>query len=323
VNTQKLIHYATLAPSGHNTQPWKFSVNENVIHIYPDFSRCLPVVDPDDHALYISLGCALENLIIAAGQIGHKSIVDYFPKDEKEECIRVTLNENGNDDVEDIYRAITVRQSNRSMYNGKEIPDDDVQKLRDANVYDTVNINIFKTNDKDIEPIIEFVKEANRIQFNDKRFVQELISWMRFSKKEMRNRKDGLTAEVMGFPFVPRWLGRIIIKTFVKPEREASKCEKQIRSSSIMMLFIGKKNDKKHWMDIGRSFERVALTATSLGIAHAHINMPCEVVSIREKLARHIGVTENEEPLLLIRFGYAKKLPRSPRRPMKEIMKPL
>lgn len=322
MNTQQLIYYATLAPSGHNTQPWKFSVEENVIRIYPDFSRRLPVVDPDDHALYISLGCALENLIIAAGQNGLKSNADYFPKDEKEECICITLAEDGSDDVVDLYRAIPVRQSNRSMYDGKEIPDADVQKFIDANVYDTVKIKLFKTNDKKIEPIIEFVKEGNRNQFNDKQFVEELLSWMRFSKKEVRDRNDGLTAEVMGFPFVPRWLGRNIIKIFAKPESEATKCEKQIRSSSVMILLIGKKNDKKHWVDIGRSFERLALKATSLGIAHAHVNMPCEVVSVREKLSHHLGLKEDEQPLLLIRFGYANELPRSPRRPVKEIMSP-
>ncbi len=45
----ELIRFATLAPSGHNTQPWKFTINENSIQICPDLSRCLPVVDPDNH----------------------------------------------------------------------------------------------------------------------------------------------------------------------------------------------------------------------------------------------------------------------------------
>ncbi|MBD3386211.1 hypothetical protein GF407_14980 [candidate division KSB1 bacterium] len=60
----EMIRFATMAPSGHNTQPWKFSLHENTITIFPDYKRRLAVVDPDDHALFISLGCALENLII-------------------------------------------------------------------------------------------------------------------------------------------------------------------------------------------------------------------------------------------------------------------
>ncbi|MEW5961151.1 MAG: twin-arginine translocation signal domain-containing protein, partial [Chloroflexota bacterium] len=60
----ELIRYATLAANGHNTQPWKFAVKENEIEIQPDYTRRLPVVDPHDRELWISLGCALENLLV-------------------------------------------------------------------------------------------------------------------------------------------------------------------------------------------------------------------------------------------------------------------
>lgn len=57
MDIKTLLAYAIKAPSGHNTQPWKFRVEGNTITISPDFSRRLPIVDPDDHALFISLGC--------------------------------------------------------------------------------------------------------------------------------------------------------------------------------------------------------------------------------------------------------------------------
>jgi nitroreductase len=82
---KELIRYATLAPSGHNTQPWKFSIKENSIRIFPDFTRHLTVVDPDNRELYISLGCALENLVIAARYAGYDSEVEYFPTGEPAE----------------------------------------------------------------------------------------------------------------------------------------------------------------------------------------------------------------------------------------------
>jgi hypothetical protein len=320
MNINQLISHATLAPSGHNTQPWKFSVDGNIVRIYPDFQRSLPVVDPDNHALYISLGCALENLMISANHNSLDGTVDYFPGDEESECIRVSFSVNGDRGDEDLFDAIPVRQSNRSLYDQKAIPADHLQKLIDAIYYETVKIRTIDTNDQEIEPVIDLVKEAAGIQFRDQQFVEELLSWVRFTKKEVKESRDGLTAEVMGFPNVPRWLGRLILKTFAKPESEASKTEKQIRSSSLLMLFISKKNDKKHWVDLGRSFERVALRATSLGIAHAHLNMPCEVEPVRNRLATHLALENDEQPLLLIRFGYAKERPRSPRRPLDEVI---
>src|ERR1700724_1574368 len=55
---RELVRYATLAPSSHNTQCWKFRIQERSITIEPDFSRRCPVVDPDDHHLFVSLGCS-------------------------------------------------------------------------------------------------------------------------------------------------------------------------------------------------------------------------------------------------------------------------
>jgi hypothetical protein len=185
-----------------------------------------------------------------------------------------------------------------------------------------VEIRRFGVGDPDIEPIIDFVREGNIVQFNDTAFVAELVSWIRFSRREVSARQDGLAAEALGFPAVPRWLGRWIMTTLVKPEGEADRQEKAIRHSSLLLLFIARGNDKRHWVDVGRSFERVVLTAASLSISHAHVNMPCEVEPIRTRLAVHLGLSAGEQPLLLIRLGYARKrLPPSPRRPVDWVMR--
>jgi hypothetical protein len=71
-----IVRYAILAPNGHNTQPWQFHAEGNAIDIRPDFSRATPVVDPDDHHLYVGLGCAAENLLIAATATGRPGQLD-------------------------------------------------------------------------------------------------------------------------------------------------------------------------------------------------------------------------------------------------------
>ena len=63
---RELVRYATLAPSSHNTQCWHFHLQDRALAITPDLSRRCAVVDPDDHHLYVSLGCATENLAHAA-----------------------------------------------------------------------------------------------------------------------------------------------------------------------------------------------------------------------------------------------------------------
>ncbi len=82
-----MIENACKAPSGHNTQPWLFKIREAEIDIYPDFSKELPVVDHNHRELFVSLGCAVENLCVAAREKGYHTEVKVI----KDSFIRVLL----------------------------------------------------------------------------------------------------------------------------------------------------------------------------------------------------------------------------------------
>ena len=103
-------------------------------------------------------------------------------------------------------------------------------------------------------------------------------------------------------------------------EKEAKKCEQAIRNSSGLVFFISEDNSKHNWINIGRSFERFALKATQLGLNHAHLNMPCEEVVVREKLKSHLGLSKEQQPLLLLRIGYSEPMPNSFRRNVEEVL---
>ena len=75
-----LLRLAVLAPSIHNTQPWKFSVDRGRIGIFADRTRWLAAADPDQRDLRMSLGCVLENLLIAARHYGYQPEVTYAPR---------------------------------------------------------------------------------------------------------------------------------------------------------------------------------------------------------------------------------------------------
>ncbi len=113
--SQELVRYATLAPSSHNTQCWKFAMDGQGIAILPDFSRRCPVVDPDDHHLYVSLGCAAENLVQAAQALGLGSEVRF---DATRDAVVVRLSP-APAVVSPLFRAIPKRQCTRGDYDGK------------------------------------------------------------------------------------------------------------------------------------------------------------------------------------------------------------
>lgn len=319
---ETLVHCATLAPSGHNTQPWTFSASADVIRIFPDFSRRLPVVDPDEHALYISLGCALENMVIAASYHGWEATVEYFPVDEPEPCLRVRLVPAGSDgSLAALYAEIQSRHVNRRRYSDRAIPQDQMELLSRTGLREGVEVKVFQGAHPEAMPLLELVQEANRLQFGDQAFMEELLSWIRFSGAEIKESRDGLSSRALGFPPVPRWLGRLIMTRLMGAEGEAKRQSGMLRSAPLSLLFIAQADDPLHWVALGRSFERTALLATTLGIAHAHVNMPCEVVPVRRKLAEWLQLDAHQQPLLLVRFGYAEPLQSSPRREVSQVMR--
>ena len=76
---QDLIRFATLAANSHNTQAWTFEVAPDRIDILPDLTRATPAVDPDNHHLFTSLGCAAENLSVAAASRGLPGQIRFDP----------------------------------------------------------------------------------------------------------------------------------------------------------------------------------------------------------------------------------------------------
>lgn len=90
-----------------------------------------------------------------------------------------------------------------------------------------------------------------------------------------------------------------INEKFVSAKSEAKRWRKLIESSSGFALFIADKNDVEHWVNPGRAFQRFGLTATKLNINHAYVNMPCEEIEVRKKMAESLGISDRH-PLLLI-----------------------
>ena len=311
----EFVRMATLAANGHNTQPWKFRLEENSVAILPDLTRRTEVVDPDDHHLYVSLGCAAENLAIAAGAHGRPAEVDVLPGTET--SIRIALGQ-GTATGDALYRTIPQRQSTRSEYDGRKVPEDEMRLLEQAAKEYGVSVRFFN-DETDMEAILEFVIEANKQQMDDPAFMAELREWLRFSPSESLRAGDGLFSACSGNPAMPEWLGSRAFNAFFTKDAETEKYSNQIRSSAGIAVFTADRADPENWIRLGRSFERFSLQATALGIRNAHVNQPVEVADIRPEFAAWLGTPE-ARPDLVIRFGYAPALPMSVRRPVEQVL---
>lgn len=308
-----VIRYATLAANSHNTQPWRFHVGDRTIDILPDFTRRTPVVDPDDHHLFVSLGCAATNLALAAaasGRLGEISIAhdgnglhyEFKSGSPRQDPLLATINK---------------RQSTRVEYDGRPVASADLELLKQAAAIPGTSLALIVDRGQ-IGKVRDLVVAGNDEQMADPAFMRELKRWIRFNAKSAIASGDGLFSAASGNPSLPTLLGGVAIDLLLNARSEGAKYARQIDSSAGLAIFVGDEENRDHWIKVGQACQRFALTATRLGLKTAFVNQPVEVVRLRSELAGLIGTTKR--PDIVLRFGYGPTLPYSPRRSVASVL---
>lgn len=310
-----LVRYGTLAASSHNTQCWRFQVAEQSITILPDISRRCPVVDPDDHHLYVSLGCAAENILQAAKAHGLAGQVTFEGTEAGSVHLTFAPCE---PETNALTEAIPHRQCSRTKYDGQPLTPEELDRLTAASTGHGVRV-VMLTNPAELALVEEFVVRGNTAQLQNSAFVKELMAWIRFNRAEAERKGDGLYSAASGNPSLPRWLGRLILPLVLKPKPENEKCAQQLRSSAGVAVFVSEPSDPAHWVEVGRCYERFALQATALGVRHAFLNQPVEEAALRPEFAEALKLGAGR-PDLVVRFGRGPEMPRSPRRPVESVL---
>jgi hypothetical protein len=317
-----LIKAATQAPSGHNSQPWWFETTTHSIVISPNLDKALPAVDSQHRELFISLGCALENLCTKATELHYQTEVIL----SEEGVITVGLHKSNTVVSDPLAAMIDKRQTNRSVYENRQIDPILLQRLIErvyqgqASTERQVKLYTFAKDTPPFETLTQAVLQGNTVQMGDPAFKSELLSWIRFNKKHSESTHDGLSYAVLGAPNLPRWVTEPIVKASLKAKTQNKTDLKKIQSSSHMVLLTTEKNDILTWIQIGRTLERFLLLLTQEGIAHAYLNQPCEVPEISATLRENLPIA-HAYPQILLRLGYAQPMAYSKRKDIREVIK--
>lgn len=236
------IRYATLAANSHNTQPWRFRISTGTIEILPDFSRRIPVVDPDDHHIFASLGCAAENLSLAAEARGQKGELTFTPANKG--SVAFTFGK-GTTAGQAMFDSIPLRQSTRANYDGQAVPATILQALTAAAMVPGVDL-VLLTEKAQINQVRDLVIAANSLQMVDAAFVRELKTWLRYNPRQALDAGDGLFSALTGNPITPAWLGHYLISMFFSAKTENEKYARQIDSSAGIAVFVSQEDNPEH-----------------------------------------------------------------------------
>jgi nitroreductase len=309
-----LVGAAILAPNHWNSQPWRFEIEGPSVRLVADTRRSLPACDPDQRCLHLSLGAALENLLVAARSYGLRPKVTYFGRPGLVAEVSWTNNDVRRDRA--LAAAISERRTNRREYDGRGIfPQNRAQLL--AQGAEGVRMH-WLDDERGMRAVSDLAFEAVRDRMRDRRIQAERFAWMRFSDGEARRKADGVSVEALELGGPARWLAH----RYFDPESwmrglGADSIAKQqrggVRSAGALLLITGLRQGDRQRVMAGQVYERFALEATQLGIAHQPIDEPIASDRTRGALLERFGVS-GEEPLMLVRLGHAKRPKPTPRR---------
>lgn len=303
-----LVHYATLAANGHNTQPWRFRIEADGIRLLPDRTRRTPVVDPDDHHLFASLGCAAENLAVAAAWLGLAAEVRPLA-----DAAFVALAPGGTETGRHPwFGALTTRRSVRLDYDGAPLAPGEWDAIRAAGTLPGLDLAIH-TAAADRARLADLIVAGNTAQMGDPAFVAELKQWIRFDGAHAARTLDGLYAAASGNPTVPSWLGPHLFDLAFTPDAENAKYRGHVATSAGLVTILAAANTPPGWIQAGRAAQRMALAAAARDIRTAYLNQPTEALSVRPSFQAFLGT--DRRPNLLLRFGRGPTTPRALRRP--------
>lgn len=331
------IQMAILAANPHNTQPWLFKVNQESVELFADRQRHLGSFDPYRREMQIGLGCAIENLTLAAKAHGYDSRVEVVkgelakhPAQEGIDKIAEVFFKKSIAENSTLYQAIPNRHTDRNPYDvSKGIPADVIQMFASECGAHDCQLDVF-VGGKARDAINLLMNDATHAIVEDEDMVLDSHRWFRTTDKSIQTHRDGPTLDGAGLPSMLRFLAKI----FPDPSpldghrmwEQATKDSHLATASAIGVISIRHRYSNADNISAGRTWQRLHLIATTAGISMHPMNQPVEWIDRQKQLnlpnsaEQRLSVLTNDttwEATFVFRMGYPTvDAALSPRRPV-------
>ncbi len=313
-----LLRYAVLAPSSHNTQPWKFALTSAGIGIYADYARRLPVADPDNRELLMSVGAALMNLRVAAAHFCFECVLEYnYSGDSERPLVFARLSPRASRDrvashLDMLFPALVRRHTNRNPFLQARVPGSIVNDLKVMG--ESTQVGLMCSVDGALNmKVAEMVAAADKKQYAGREFRKELAEWVR---PNWTRKGDGITGAAIGVKGAASALGPWATRQLDLGGLRAAK-DKNLCAQAPLLCVIYSEDTVPQLLEAGEFLERLWLAVTQEGLHLSFFNMPIEVADMRLCMRQLLSVPS--WPQLLLRIGYSLEKPvPTPRRAVEE-----
>jgi nitroreductase len=324
----RLLEYGVLAPSLYNSQPWKFSIDpeRGVIGVYAD-----PEKVPAGRDLYLALGACMENMVLAGPALGYEVKEELLLGDstphENTLVARLTLKAATDVAPDPLFSTLLIRQTHSGKYKEESVQEIHLDRLRKLEPFSPNEKIYFITEKSALQTLLQLLHDVSHEGSQKQDLIEEGARWINPGSKPL----EGLPMIHLGLPLSVK--ARFSVMRYFGYVREMREVARQTllrqghRIEAPAFLLMTTENPTPFgYFNAGRWHARIALTLSEIELAAQTLHLPMVLPSRYPRLKEIFGVSSNEEPVLLLRFGQPerKAWPRTFRRPVEQcVYKPV
>jgi hypothetical protein len=338
-----LVAAGILAANPHNTQPWLFRAGDSSIEIFADASRHLGAMDPFLREMHIGLGCAIENMALAAPPNGYALTVEatpgsLVPPGERRAPIHAAtlrLKRPGASlAAPPLYEAIPRRHTNRYPYErGQELPA--AWRHNAVNVSADTEVRVFLFEEGPERASLDAaIIESTEAIIADATMIGDSDRWLRTSSGEIEKYRSGPTLDTAGLSSLTLLFAKILPELPARVSHDAwlsQTRDRQLATAPVTgMVAIRDRYSRPGALKAGRAWQRLHLASALAGVAVQPLNQPMEMVDREKQLGRApvwerrlaaLTGSRDWQPTFLFRAGIpAYPAPPSPRRALDDAL---
>ena len=311
---RRIVESAAAAPSIHNTQPWQFIVvADDLLEVRADPDRALWVGDPRARALYLSCGAALFNIRTAIRMTGFNPLVWPLPHPEFGPTVIAAVQaEPGRPATfaeREMYEAIWQRHTNRGPFTAEPISESVREALAQAATFEFTTLRMLSNTEA--ATVLDMAALASAELAGDVDHRIELQRWIATNSRDEGIPADALPSRPSREPAPVRGDLAAASPAAVGPTADYE----EFPQLAVLTTGCDEPGD---WIRAGQALQRVLLTATARGVSASFLYQSIELRDMRGESAPAWPWQEN--PQIVIRFGYGKQSPGAPRRPLDDVL---
>ncbi len=271
-----IVEIAVYAPSGENSQPWRFEIFKNTLYVYNLPKRDNPIYNYRQRGSYLAHGALIQNISIVAPSFGLIAEIHLFPDQQDTDLVaQISFREalTVNSEWESVIKQ---RSTNRKKYKNEKLDQEIIEKLKKSVEGMSHCDTLFIEDTETITKIASYVSVPDRIMLEYKPLHDTIFDNICWTDTENEKRKMGLFVKTMElappeqvvFRLLKHWSVARCARVVGLPKFISQENAKKYSTGSVYAVFVVEDKDDAY-VYAGMAMQQLWLTAITSGlVAH-------------------------------------------------------